>query len=59
MAFDADWRVNATVAQATVACAEGLKAEGYRVEFETWNQAEAKGIDDLFEIGKTPTVLAG
>jgi len=59
LAFDGDWRVNGKVAQATVACVEGLKAEGIRVEFETWNPGDGKGIDDILAVGKTPTLLTG
>jgi putative DNA primase/helicase len=59
MAFDADWRVNALVAQAMIACVEAIAAEGLAVEFETWDPADGKGIDDLLAGGKAPQVLAG
>jgi P4 family phage/plasmid primase-like protien len=59
MAFDADWRVNAKVAQSMVAAVEAIRAEGLSVEFETWDPSAGKGIDDLLARGKAPRVLAG
>ena len=59
LAFDADCRTNPTVARSLLSAAEGLLNEGYLLELETWDIADAKGIDDLLAAQKTPQVLRG
>lgn len=58
LAFDADWRANAHVAQALGHAALALVAAGYAVEVETWEAALGKGIDDLLAAGHRPTLTS-
>lgn len=58
LAFDADWRANAHVAQALGHAALALVAAGYAVEVEIWEAALGKGIDDLLAAGHTPTLTS-
>jgi hypothetical protein len=58
LAFDADWRANAHVAQALGHAALALVTAGYVVEVETWEAVLGKGIDDLLAAGHTPTLTS-
>lgn len=58
LAFDADWRAKAHVAQALGHAAFALVAAGYAVEVEAWDPALGKGIDDLLAAGHTPTLTS-
>jgi Domain of unknown function (DUF3854) len=58
LAFDSDWRTNAQVARALGHAAIALVKAGYTVQVEDWALALAKGIDDLFAAGHTPTLHA-
>jgi hypothetical protein len=55
LAFDADWRSNAHVAQALGHAAQALVQAGYTVEVEDWNPELGKGIDDLLAGGHIST----
>jgi hypothetical protein len=59
LSFDSDCRSNKTVARALLAAAEGLSAEGFGLELETWDAVDGKGIDDVLVAGKSPAVLQG
>lgn len=59
LAFDADAKANPTVGQSLKDLAKALTAAGFAVELETWDIADAKGLDDLLAAGKTPEVLTG
>jgi hypothetical protein len=59
IAFDADARDNAAVAQALSDCARTLTEAGFTVEMERWDAADGKGLDDLLAAGKVPELLQG
>jgi hypothetical protein len=59
LAFDADARAKRPVAQALLACAGALAAEGLAVELERWDISDGKGLDDLLAAGKQPELLKG
>ncbi len=59
VAFDSDADRNIHVATALHDATKQLATEGYTVELETWNAADAKGIDDLLAGGMRPNVLRG
>lgn len=56
LAFDADWRSNAHVAQALGQSAFALTEAGYTVHVEDWDPALGKGIDDLLAAGHSPAL---
>jgi hypothetical protein len=58
VAFDQDASTKLAVAYATAECCQALRAEGYKVEVETWPWAKAKGIDDALQAGCPVTVLS-
>jgi hypothetical protein len=47
IAFDADWRENPAVARAMRDLAGAVRATGRAVEFDRWDPAEGKGLDDV------------
>jgi uncharacterized protein DUF3854/uncharacterized protein DUF927 len=51
LAFDRDGATNPHVARATQAAADALLREGWEVGVETWDGAQAKGIDDALACG--------
>ena len=59
LAFDADASTNPNVARAQLKCAEAICSWGFKLEFERWDPADGKGIDDLLAAGKTPELLTG
>jgi hypothetical protein len=56
VAFDADARRKPEVAGALAKVVELLKAEGFAVELETWDEAHGKGLDDVWANGKQAEV---
>ncbi|MDB5334993.1 MAG: hypothetical protein JWN70_612, partial [Planctomycetaceae bacterium] len=59
LAFDADVRRNPMVAQALSALACQLATMGIEIGLEHWDEATAKGIDDLLLGGHQPELLWG
>jgi hypothetical protein len=57
LALDMDAWDKPSVARPLSACADALAGEGYAVELERWDPADAKGIDDLLVSGKAPELL--
>ncbi len=47
------------VARALFECATALKATGFTLEFERWNEYDGKGIDDLLVANIEPVILVG
>jgi P4 family phage/plasmid primase-like protien len=56
LAYDADQTRNQGVSNALASFGRALLRAGYRVELETWDEADGKGIDDLLKGGKKPEV---
>jgi hypothetical protein len=54
VAFDSDWREKPPVHEAMWNLALASEAQGYTVEFATWD-TESKGLDDLLATGSRPT----
>jgi hypothetical protein len=59
LAFDADCRRNPTVAKSLRDCAKAIVDADRKLELETWNEEDGKGLDDLLVAGKKPRLLAG
>jgi hypothetical protein len=59
LAFDADASRNLHVAMALRQAVRTLRAQGFRVCLETWDEAQGKGIDDVLLSGRSTTVLTG
>lgn len=59
LAFDADARINRTVAGALSHLSIDLRSCGFAVELERWNSVDGKGIDDLLVAGKSPEIVRG
>jgi hypothetical protein len=59
VALDADACHNRHVADALYNLVHRLRARGFVVEMESWDEADGKGIDDLLAAKKTPDVLTG
>ena len=59
LAFDADATTNVSVAEHLLGAVQLLTAEGFVVEVETWPLEDGKGIDDLYQKGKSPTIHTG
>jgi hypothetical protein len=53
LAWDADWRHNPNVAQSLGDCARHLQLM-YRVQMESWDPSDGKGIDDVWLAGHQP-----
>jgi putative DNA primase/helicase len=58
-AYDADWHGNKDVAGALYSLGTGITEGGFNLQFATWDEADAKGLDDLLASGKTPTIISG
>lgn len=56
LAFDADWKRKAPVQAALHQAVTGLQNLGVEVKVEVWEEAQGKGIDDLFVAGGRPDI---
>jgi hypothetical protein len=61
IAFDSDCHRKPEVAGALAKLVDLLRAENFAVELETWDEADGKGLDDVWAAGKQANVklLAG
>jgi len=56
---DADFRTNKGVLKGLRKAVESAREKGLAVELETWDAAEAKGIDDALSAGKEIEIVTG